>query len=151
MKIKFLSGPRSGQIDHAPNSQEIQLLAKAGIIEIIPYKNYVERLSSEFREGRDPSNANPPQVSGVEWSCSRLTDRPIIFRKSGGETARFETIEQAIQCGCPESVLRQFRAYDDVLTGIAACGETVVQEQYRAAARETADNAGVWKQLFSRA
>jgi hypothetical protein len=150
VKIKFLSGPRSGQIDHAPNSQEIQLLAKAGIIEIIPYKNYVERLSSEFREASGPGNTPVAMTKDVEWSCSRLNDRPIIFRKSGFETARIETIEQAIQCGCPESVLRQFRAYDEVLTGIAASGETVAQEQYRAAARETADNAGVWKQLFSR-
>jgi hypothetical protein len=47
MKIRFLSGPRAGQIDHAPNSQEMQLMAKAGLIEILPYSSFRERLANE--------------------------------------------------------------------------------------------------------
>jgi hypothetical protein len=35
MKIKFLSGPRKGQIEHAPRSQEVKLLVDAGLIEIV--------------------------------------------------------------------------------------------------------------------
>jgi hypothetical protein len=47
MKIKYLSGPRAGQTEHVPNSQEFQVLAKAGIIEIVPYKDFRERLAAE--------------------------------------------------------------------------------------------------------
>jgi hypothetical protein len=33
MLIRFLSGPKKGQTDHAPQGQETELLLKAGIIE----------------------------------------------------------------------------------------------------------------------
>jgi hypothetical protein len=36
MKIRFLSGPNAGKVDHAPiHSQEIELLIKAGIVEVL--------------------------------------------------------------------------------------------------------------------
>lgn len=35
MKIRFLSGPNAGKIDHAPVSQETDLLIKAGLVEVI--------------------------------------------------------------------------------------------------------------------
>jgi hypothetical protein len=153
MKVKYTEyapDPKlRNTITHLPPHVAQNLIAQ-GVCVHVPYKNFVEFMSAEHREGNDPNNVNPPQAKGVEWSCTRLFDRPVIFRKSGFETTRIETLEVAIQCGCPESVLRQFRAFEDVLTGIAACEETVVQEQYRAAARASADRVGVLKQIFSR-
>jgi hypothetical protein len=152
-KIRFTAAsPKAGKTEHV-NTATASTLIAAGFAELVRYENFVEFMNSNHREGSDPSNSNPPQVSsgGVEWSCARITDRAVIFRKKGGECARMETIEQAVAYGCPESVLSQFRAFENVLTGIAASAETVAQEQYRASARETADSAGVWKQLFSRA
>jgi hypothetical protein len=35
MKIRFLSGPNAGRVDHAPQSQETELLIKAGVVEIV--------------------------------------------------------------------------------------------------------------------
>ena len=35
MKIRFLSGPNAGKIDHAPISQETDLLIKAGLVEVV--------------------------------------------------------------------------------------------------------------------
>jgi hypothetical protein len=36
MQIRFLSGPNAGKVDHAPiHSQEIELLIKAGIVEVL--------------------------------------------------------------------------------------------------------------------
>jgi hypothetical protein len=73
MKIKFLSGPCTGQIDHAPNSQEIQLLAKAGIIEIIPWKDFRERLAAEASPAAKPVVAwGIREASGSRYSQTRI-------------------------------------------------------------------------------
>ena len=36
MRIKFLSGPQAGKFDHAPRSQQTDLLIKAGLVEVVP-------------------------------------------------------------------------------------------------------------------
>lgn len=36
MQVKFLSGPRAGQIAHVERSQSTQLLIDAGMLEVIP-------------------------------------------------------------------------------------------------------------------
>jgi hypothetical protein len=92
VKIKFLSGPRQGEISHAPYSQEVQLLASAGLIEIIPYKDFRERLA----ESSPPPATLPAKVSwGVKTdlngrvvlcaSCSRATCSS--FRYDGPDEA----------------------------------------------------------------
>jgi hypothetical protein len=139
-----------GTTTHLPPHIAQNLIAQ-GVAVHVPYKNFVEFMNANHRSGSDPSNSNPPSpVSGVEWSCVRLTDRAVIFRKSGFETTRIETVAVAIQAGCPESVCRQFTAMEDVIKGIASCAETTVQEQYRADARKQSDSAGVMKLIFGR-
>lgn len=94
MKIKFLSGPRTGQIDHAPNSQEIQLLAKAGIIEIIPYSSYRERLAAEHSSARGHGSTDP-NVVGVEWGLKDRAQSPLskvlIIKRVGAQTFYLES------------------------------------------------------------
>lgn len=150
-KIRFTAAsPKAGQTEHV-NTATASTLIAAGFAELVPYKNFVEFMNANHRSGSDPSNSNPaPPVSGVEWSCVRLTDRAVIFRKSGFETTRIETLAVAIQAGCPESLCRQFTAMEDVIKGIASCAETTVQEQYRADARKQSDSAGVMKLIFGR-
>jgi len=105
MKIRFLSGPRSGETDHAPNTQETQLLAKAGIIEIIPWKNYHERLASET-----PQVVVPPTVEwgirGAERGLNSYSQTVIIKRTSLGETTFFSSVPP----DCPKEIANQFRA-----------------------------------------
>lgn len=36
MRIKFLSGPNAGKVEHAPRNQSTDLLIKAGLCEVIP-------------------------------------------------------------------------------------------------------------------
>jgi len=117
---------------------------------ISPYRGYVDFLSSTAREGRDDNNVNPPQVSGVEWSCGALptSGRPVIWRKQGGETARIEDEQQAIQYGAPENVVQEFRRLLAVLTGAVNAAEAARPEQVR---REIEDKAGVWQTIFRRA
>lgn len=140
-------------ITHLPPHIAQNLIAQ-GVAVHVPYKNYVERLSEEFREGSSSYNVNPPQVSGVEWSCAELptTGRPVIYRKSGYETARIEDEQQAIQYGCPEHVLKQFREVMGVVNVDVA--EVRLQEQYRAAAKAAnapSDKGRTLATLFSRA
>jgi len=154
LKIKFLSGPRTGQTDHAPNSQEIQLLAKAGIIEIIPYKNFVEFMSAEHAQGSHPSNSNVPQVQAgaVEWSCSTLHDgRPVIWRKRGNETARFESEAQAAHHGAPESELKKFRDFVALLAGAGSAQATLERAKREQLLRQEEDKVGRAGVLWSRA
>jgi hypothetical protein len=70
MKIKFLSGPRAGQTEHVPNSQEYQVMASAGLIEIVPM---AARGSAEWlRDMKERSAALNPQVqSTVTWSVGK--------------------------------------------------------------------------------
>lgn len=92
MKIKFLSGPRTGQIDHAPNTQEMQLLAKAGLIEIIPWTSYRERLASEHASASGAGCVNA-SVVGVEWgireSDGSAYSQNVVIKKSGSNTTFF--------------------------------------------------------------
>ena len=69
MKIKYLTGPKAGQVDHVPNSQEFQVLAAAGLIEIVPYKNYQERLAAEMPK--------PTPATSVQWG--------VRHNQAGGE------------------------------------------------------------------
>jgi hypothetical protein len=96
MKIKFLSGPRTGQTDHAPNTQETQLLAKAGIIEIIPYRDYRDRLADEI------SAATVQPV--VEWGTCVKNDAALVVKKIGADTYYVD----APTADTPDSIKVQF-------------------------------------------
>jgi hypothetical protein len=80
MKIKFLSGPRAGQTEHVPNSQEYQVMASAGLIEIVPM---AARGSAEWlHDMKERSEAlNPPAQSKVTWTVKKgmLTERWAVL------------------------------------------------------------------------
>jgi hypothetical protein len=106
MKIRFLTGPRAGQIDHSRNSQEAELLVKAGIIEVIPYKNFQERLAAE-----SPKPAAAPVVSwGVHHNQTEnsIASRVTVSKTVNGET----TIYSAPPKDCPADVIVKFRKAD---------------------------------------
>jgi hypothetical protein len=63
MKIKFVSGPKAGTIEHLQPSIANVLIA-SGLAEHIPYKNYAERLSEESAA----LQAAPSPT--VQWSCA---------------------------------------------------------------------------------
>ena len=111
MKIKFLTGPRAGELSHAPNSQQSQLLAAAGIIEIIPYKSYVERLDFEAREGRDPSNVCVPFVVGIVYELGTLpvSNIPCLFRKHATTVDRIVNVEQAKSVSVPKEWIAKLK------------------------------------------
>ena len=61
MKIKFVSGPKQGTIEHLQPSIANVLIA-SGMAEHIPYKSYVERLNEESAQAAKP-------VAVVRWQC----------------------------------------------------------------------------------
>jgi hypothetical protein len=64
MKVKFTSGPKQGTIEHLQPSIANTLIA-AGLAELIPFKNYVERLQEE----EAVRQSSLPQVtSNVTWA-----------------------------------------------------------------------------------
>lgn len=152
VKIKWLNHP----VDSSLNGSE-QMVSRETATTAIetkaacfsPFKNFTEYMS-QFREGRDPNNTSVVPTQGVEWSVVRITDRAVIFRKSGFETARIESVETAIQYGAPDAIVRQFNELENAITGLAANSETKIQEQYRADARKQSDNAGVLNLIFGR-
>jgi hypothetical protein len=67
MKVKFTSGPKAGTIEHLQPSIANTLVA-AGLAEIIPFKNYVERLQEE----EAVRQSSLPQVtSKVTWTVGK--------------------------------------------------------------------------------
>jgi hypothetical protein len=66
-KIKFTSGPKSGLIEHV-RPQVAETLVAAGLAELIPYKNYVERLQEE----EAVRQSSLPQVAAnVTWTVGK--------------------------------------------------------------------------------
>jgi hypothetical protein len=77
MKIKFLSGPRAGQTEHVPNSQEYQVMASAGLIEIVPMA--ARGTPQWLQDMKERGEAFAPQLSPakVTWLVKKgaLTER----------------------------------------------------------------------------
>jgi hypothetical protein len=147
VKIRYTAASPKAGIEEHLNNQTAATLIAAGFAVHVPYKSFVEFMNAEHRQGSDSNNVNPPQVQGVQWSCSTKTNgRPIIFRKSGGETARIEDEQQAIQYGAPESVLKQFRELVAV-QGVNAA-EAARPEQVK---REAEEKLGTWQAIYRRA
>jgi hypothetical protein len=103
MKIIYKTGPRAGQVDHVPNSQEFQVLASAGLIEIVPYKTYQERLAAEM-----PKATAPVVGWGVQHNATggeqQLRSVTLIKTVNGDQT-----IYDAPPADCPPDVIAKFR------------------------------------------
>src|SRR5271155_4650140 len=74
-KIKFTSGPKSGLIEHV-RPQVAETLVAAGLAELIPYKNYVERLQEEEAVRQ---SSLPQTAPTVKWSVGRGERNGRVF------------------------------------------------------------------------
>jgi len=83
MKIKFLSGPRAGQTEHVPNSQQYQVMVSAGLIEIVEMP--ATHSAGWLAERIEQSRAAEPKLAPVKvlWSVVKgaITDRWAIRAK----------------------------------------------------------------------
>jgi hypothetical protein len=70
----------------------MQLLAKAGLIEIIPWTSYRERLASEHASASGAGCVNA-SVVGIEWgireSDGSAYSQNVVIKKSGSTTTFF--------------------------------------------------------------
>jgi hypothetical protein len=121
MKIRFLSGPRTGQTDHAPNSQEMQLLAKAGIIEIIPYQDFRARL----REEASPAAVAPENSWGVKESNGSAFSQPTIIKKVGCETFYLKEPDETT----PPAIVEKFHVLKNSDPGAARAAVEAAKRQ----------------------
>ena len=113
MKIRFVSGPKSGIVEHLQPSIANVLIA-SGMAEHIPFKNYAERLSEESAQAN--KNLLPPVV--VTWvnafgnlngrhyisaKCSRATCGTLVY---DGRPSALESITfiHSAGCGQPEKI-----------------------------------------------
>jgi len=155
MKIRFLSGPRAGQTDHAPHSQQTQLLAQAGIIEIIPMpprgsSGWLERMAEEQRlRPSNPQDTVPINVWPPIWECGKLpiSGTPIILLRSGGEVTRFDDVKAAKQWGCPKNILEQFDAQMNN-NGDYAASTALAEAKRQQEDRERSEKLGVLQIVY---
>lgn len=127
MKIKFLSGPKAGQVSHAPYSQQTQLMIDAGLIEVIPMPPYGSAGWLAARNEQAASVTTPPPPALVTWGvgeglytkrvhitgkCSRATCG--VFRYEG-DVPGAATAQFLHSCGAdahpepvPANVLKEF-------------------------------------------
>jgi hypothetical protein len=103
LKVKFLSGPKTGTIEHLP-PHVCQPLLAAGLIEYLPYKTengipaYVQRLSAESAR-----LASAPVVS--EWGTCEKNGVALIVFRLGAETFYHDSVP----VGCPEPIKAQWQ------------------------------------------
>jgi hypothetical protein len=116
MKIKFLSGPRAGQTTHVPNSQEYQVMASAGLIEIVPM---AARGTAEWlRDMKERSEAfNPPVTVTVAWSVAK-----------GDRNGRYFIAGKCSNPQCSELFYDGAPAAADKLTFIHSCSGTAPEK-----------------------
>ena len=117
MRIRFIEpSPRAGEVTHIDNITGRTLIA-SGFAELVPYKDYRERLSQEGQVGSDGTNVNPNVVSGVEWGVLQpeITTNPVcIIRRFANETVYFDGVPDPVKWGvCPPSIVAQFHALTD--------------------------------------
>jgi hypothetical protein len=133
MYIKYLSGPRAGQFDDAPNSQQTDLLVKAGIIEIIPMPQRGQPGWLEAKREREAHRQ--ASLSSKEhfptqpvWKVRQLDSGKIVVerllgteRLSYGEVfmlpggvenkhSEKQLLATLKAEGCPQNVIEQFLA-----------------------------------------
>src|SRR5579864_3765470 len=119
MKIKFISGAKSGTIEHIDNSTG-NLLIAAGLAEHVPYKNWQERLREEGQGMRTPDALKSyptPQWSVVTLRAGGEPTYVIeklhnfertLYGKSNLQTPDATFIQQMHAAGCPAGIVHQY-------------------------------------------
>jgi hypothetical protein len=107
MRIKYLSGPKSGQFDHVPNSQEFQVLASAGLIEIFPYKDFRERLKDEMAAIPKPAQTASWGIHRVVIASREANPRSVLVVKTAANGD--QTFYDAPPADCPPAIAERFR------------------------------------------
>ena len=153
MKIEFLSGPRKGEIDHAPRGQQTQLLIDVGLIKVI----------DDTPEPRIPSKDDViPPMPPAGWELGLWGDerKPAIIRHDGfgGKTVylgppverRWVEVREGDVLGryvnvsveCPAEVLAKFHALAGNVKEAAAAREKADHEALEAAREATRRSKG---------
>jgi len=145
MKIRHVSGPKSGIVEHVNNTIGSTLIA-AGLAEQIKYASYRERLSEEAASGSDPSNVVVTFYKEPQWGVAQLVRKLVIIKKHFYETYRFESEEQARAYGCPESVLKNYRDIK-ALPGPDQAGAVLAKAKQEQMLREQRENTAKYKVL----
>ena len=100
MRVKFVCGPRAGEIVHAPHSQEIQIMAACGFVEILPE---LKRGTNEYLAERGA--LSPAPSIPVEWGVTGDSYRQTaVVKKRGSETTYYDSPP----ADCPASVAARF-------------------------------------------
>jgi hypothetical protein len=125
MKIKFVSGPKTGTIEHLQPSIANVLIASGMAVEL-KYSSYVERLQEEERARQ---KSLPVQQADVTWGVAQgqITHRFYIFAKCSAPncsqliydappTTELDKLTFNHSCGCsqtservPAATAEQFR------------------------------------------
>jgi hypothetical protein len=118
VKIRFLSGPRKDQIDHAPRGQQTDLLIGAGLIEVLDEHDWPVAPGAT-----DKNHTVVPYFPETIWGFAYIstTRRPAIRKTSGcSETTTFanwdgyakpkDVADAAKKAGCPQDVIDRYLA-----------------------------------------
>ena len=108
MKIRFLHGPRKGEVDHAPLSQETKLLLGAGLIEEIPLTD-----SEKAEIAKTSGHTIPPHYATPVWDVIRTVESGmlVVVRKCGTETTYFDgPPDRKRWDDCPQDIVKKFAA-----------------------------------------
>jgi hypothetical protein len=147
-KVRFLTGPKAGTIEHI-KPQVAETLVAAGLAELIPYKNYVERLKEEEEQRQRHIAADKRASSAVTFTAVEKPSGKVYierrfqseltvaceadFRPYNGKSAR-ELFLESIR-GCPAEIL----AIHDRLAhkeDPAVVAERIVQDRMRLEAEQ---------------
>lgn len=132
MKIKFVSGPKQGAIEHLQPSIANTLIA-SGLAELVPYKGFRERLAEESNMNRSHVRAGavaPEFFTTPVWSAKQLihSGKVVVEKRFGTETVAYSTPP----ADCPPAVVRAFESLTtkpDTLAADQLAREAAVRAQ----------------------
>jgi hypothetical protein len=146
VKIRFLSGPKKGEVTHAPVTQQTQLLVDAGLVEVIPPEPLAPAVVSWGT--KFDSFGNPMLIGNCSRACGvhRFMGRP--------ENAHKWPFQHS--CGAPAptpvppEVVQQYRKLYDGAKPSATGDDTklINAKQYPAAIDRAADAS--FQKLYGR-
>jgi len=105
MRVKFLSGPRKGEITHAPRSQETDLLINAGLIERVPDEPAVAKTTWGIGKG---ANSQQYFILGT-CSLGCGTFRYVGPSKNAKGQKFFHQCGGSMPVEVPAEVIEQYR------------------------------------------
>jgi hypothetical protein len=138
MRIKFLSGPNAGKVEHAPRNQSTDLLIKAGLCEVIPDEPLAPAVVSWAVKF---DSYGVPFILG---SCSRACGTyRYLGKPDGASKSYFQHGCPTIPTPVPAPLVEQYRrAYGEAKPSSTGDDQKLINaKQYPAAIDRAADAA----------